>query len=710
MAVRILFLLCDAFGVGGTVRTTFSLASALAAIGHDVEVLSMFRSAERPVLPLDPAVRLRWLVETRPSHEDFAKDDPRQQQAARVFPLQEGRYKAFNLLVEQRARAYLYRSDAQVVISTRSGLIAYAAEFAPDHMIRIGQEHLTRRMNHKGLRAEMRRHYRRLDAFVTVTASDAEDYRTHHRFGRTRLLHIPNGVPAPQVAPSHGRTPLVVAAGRLAKGKRFDVLIRAFAKVSAAHPEWQMRIYGRGPLRDDLRALVAELGLHNRVLFMGVYSPLEPEWAKAAIAAASSDREAFGMTLVEAARCGAPVISTAAPHGPAEIVRDGVDGRLSPVGDPEAFADALLELVGDEPRRLAMGAAAREAAARFDPAVVAGAYHRLFTELAAAKTRPLRRCTDAAHRAGRRLRTAAAGSRGLPTGADGGSDELAFGPLTHTTATVGDVDVHPNGDLVVRLPAAVCRDGELSLVCRRSVELEHRYPLPSPAPGASQVQVVLRRGADGLTDGPWNLFLARPGDAGEPLVAGMRETRTLLDAPPEGPDGVHVRLPYRKQDGFLALRVWHRRVHAEVGDVHIGEETITVAGRLIGAAFGNHQPVLRLHSHTEPTHQREVPVEPLDPHRFQVSLPVELMIRQRGAETDRWQLRLFHDLALPAVRPGRLLDDVVDKRTAYAFPALTVADAELGPVRVQAQYTTANELSLLVEPAEPAQIRARAAS
>ena len=87
------------------------------------------------------------------------------------------------------------------------------------------------------------------------------------------------------------------------------------------------------------------------------------------------------MTIVEAMRCGVPVVSTDCPHGPAEIIHDGVDGRLVPVRDAPAFARALIQLIEDEPGRRRMAAAARENAARFDPASVAGRYEELFAGL-----------------------------------------------------------------------------------------------------------------------------------------------------------------------------------------------------------------------------------------------------------------------------------------------------------------------------------------
>jgi glycosyltransferase involved in cell wall biosynthesis len=385
--MKVLFLINDAFGIGGTIKTTFNLGAALAARGYDVEVLSTVRRRDVPMLPADPAIRLMSLVEGRPGHPDHEPDAPGRGQPTKIYPRSDYRSADYDGFVETRYQKYLRGSDADVVIATRPGLITYAAKFAGRHMVRIGQEHLTRGQHRKALRELMPRYIGKLDAFVTVAGRDAEDYRSALRLRKTRLLHIPNGIPEPGVPPSHGRAKLVVAAGRLIPSKRYDVLIRAFAKVVAERPDWQLRVYGDGKEAPALRELVLDLGLHNHVRMMGQYAPIEPEWAKASIAAVSADKEPFGMTLVEAMRCGVPVVSTDAPYGPGEILDDGVDGLLTPVGDPDALGDALLRLINDDGLRRSMAAAARTNSARYDPAPIAERYDELIHDLARGKRR-----------------------------------------------------------------------------------------------------------------------------------------------------------------------------------------------------------------------------------------------------------------------------------------------------------------------------------
>lgn len=179
---------------------------------------------------------------------------------------------------------------------------------------------------------------------------------------------------------------MVVAAGRLVPVKRFDLLIEAFALVAAERPDWTLRIYGKGEERERLRGLIDRLGLYNNVFLMGAVTPMEAEWVKGSIGAATSSFEPFGMTIVEAMRCGLPVVSTDCAYGPGEIISPGEDGRLVPVGNREALAGALLDLVRDDELRRRMGRAALENSQRYALAPVVAQAEGLFEELLAARS------------------------------------------------------------------------------------------------------------------------------------------------------------------------------------------------------------------------------------------------------------------------------------------------------------------------------------
>ncbi|MFI8366662.1 glycosyltransferase [Streptomyces sp. NPDC085466] len=382
--MRISFLLHNGYHYGGTIRTTFTLAEQLAE-RHEVEIVSVFRHRDHPLLGLPSGATLRHLVDLRENGPGYDGDHPDFHLPARVFPRGDGRWKQYSALTDARIGAYLRGVEADVLVGTRPGLNVHLARQAGPGPVRVAQEHLILDGHSRRLRRDIAHEYALLDLVTTVTEADARAYRRLGLPESVRVASVPNSVPAATVPPADPSARVVVAAGRLTRVKRFDVLIDAFAELAADHPDWSLRIYGSGDAAQDLRGALARQiearGLGGQVRLMGQVPSMEPEWAKGSVAAVTSEREAFGMTIVEAMRCGLPVVAADCPHGPREIVEDGVDGRLVPVGDPGAVARALRELMDDEELRAKAGRAALAAAERFDPARIAVCHEELWAGL-----------------------------------------------------------------------------------------------------------------------------------------------------------------------------------------------------------------------------------------------------------------------------------------------------------------------------------------
>ncbi|MYX52568.1 glycosyltransferase family 4 protein, partial [Streptomyces sp. SID8385] len=398
--MRISFLIHNAYGIGGTVRATHNLAAGLAE-QHEVEIVSVFRHREKPFLDHHPRVTLRHLVDTRTGTTGYEGDHPEHAIAAEDFPREDRRYHAYSMLTDRRIRAHLGASGADVVVTTRPGLTHHLARQGAAGAVRVGQEHLGLDAHTPALRRRLRTVYPRLDALTTATEADARAHRGRLRLPGVHVVVLPNAVPAPAGPPADPAARRIVAAGRLVPVKRYELLIRAFARVHALHPEWSLDICGDGERRAALAELVDELGLTGHVRLRGAVNPMEEAWTGGSVAAVTSRWESFGMTVVEAMRCGVPVVAVDCPHGPREIITDGVDGLLVRSAGPDALAEALLSLVGDENLRHSMGRAALASAARYSPAAVAERCSDLFTSLAARRGRSgaAARLRGSAHRA-----------------------------------------------------------------------------------------------------------------------------------------------------------------------------------------------------------------------------------------------------------------------------------------------------------------------
>lgn len=680
--VKISFLIHTIYGIGGTIRTTLNLAEELAD-RHEVEIVSVFRHRDIPIFAIDSRITVVPLVDTRPASPGNEKKHPLHLEPAELFPRSEARYKEYSRLTDERVQAHYSRSDADVVIGTRPGLVAYAAQFGPEGAVLIGQEHMTHNHHKPELRAEMYGHLTRLDAFVTVSEGDAASYREQMPLPGTRVLAIPNSVPEPMVAPSDTSGTTVVAAGRLASEKQYQVLIEAFGKVVAVRPEWTLRICGWGNQKDRLRRRIDELGLYNSVHLMGPRSPIEPEWVKGAIAVSTSRHESFGMTLVEAMRCGLPVVSTDCDYGPREIIEDGVDGLLVPVGDADAVAGALLKLIDDEELRRRMGAAAQRNARRFAPGPVAKLYEELFAELGAA---------TASRGSGERLAPAA-----------GEGEE--FTP-------VADCAVTEDGGLTVTLiPRGGRRLGkgvELQLVCNHPDAAVEARRFAFDAEGRAAVPA----GAD-LPEGAWTCQAELPDGERVALATRAVDQRGSMHVasrtPADGP--VRNLVPYTKQ-GVLALRSWARPVHAEVGEIRLARQKITVSGRLFAPGAPAGDPVLLLRRRGSAPAELTFPGDREGSDGFRVTVPCAAPANAQAEPHDVWDLWLRYAPDAEPVRLARVLDDVWEKGSVFPYPGtdlrkkrplarLRAVARRLGGkpqerVTVKVFYSAANELVLNV--------------
>jgi len=144
-----------------------------------------------------------------------------------------------------------------------------------------------------------------------------------------------------------GEPPVILAAGRLTPLKDFTTLVRAFA-LARKERRARLMILGEGKDRAQLEALVRELGLEEDVALPGFVENPYHYMKRAAVFVLSSRWEALPTVLIEAMACGCPVVSADCPSGPAEILENGKWGRLVPVGDTKALADAIIKAL-EEP-------------------------------------------------------------------------------------------------------------------------------------------------------------------------------------------------------------------------------------------------------------------------------------------------------------------------------------------------------------------------
>ena len=217
------------------------------------------------------------------------------------------------------------------------------------------------------------------DAVVALTHRQADDLQED--LPGLEVHVIPNMIdPVPHDLVAQ-RDPLrVVQLGRLDSVKRVDHAMRAVGIAARTVPGLHLEVYGRGPELAHLLALRSELGLDEVVSFPGFTDDPIEVLAGAAASIMTSRREGFGLAVAESLAAGTPVVTYDVDYGPAELVEDGVNGRVVEDGSIEQLAAALVEVVADAEGWRRMSLAAPRAAERLRPDVVAAQWLELARE------------------------------------------------------------------------------------------------------------------------------------------------------------------------------------------------------------------------------------------------------------------------------------------------------------------------------------------
>lgn len=329
MKRKISILLPDLRG-GGAERVSIDLAYELDRIGYDVEFLLMQASGD-----------LLNEAKNRFSVVDLAAPRMRLVLGALVRHLRNRRPTAllammWPLTVIAPIAQRLSRHHCKVLVSEHGILSAQYRDWGSAHRLL--------------LRGSASLGYRLADHRIGVSAGVSNDMATLSGMRRDLFEVIYNPVsprskPAKAVlervnelwtVPSGAR---ILTVGTMKTVKNHPLLLRAFSKLD--RPDARLMFVGDGSGREVLLPLAQELGVAERVILAGFHQDPTPYYNTADLFVLSSDYEGFGNVIVEAMACGTPIVSTDCPSGPGEILQGGQYGRLVPVGDEFALAEAI---------------------------------------------------------------------------------------------------------------------------------------------------------------------------------------------------------------------------------------------------------------------------------------------------------------------------------------------------------------------------------
>jgi len=226
---------------------------------------------------------------------------------------------------------------------------------------------------------------------ISVARCDMAVFQTdgaRREYGRwlpvnTRIVPNPCYVRSQLVREVPIGPPVISAGGRLVKEKGFECLVRAFALVHRTHPDASLVIYGDGPERSAICALVEDLDLAEVVSLYGAVNDLGALIVDSTLFVLSSEFEGLPNTLIEAMVLGIPVVATdCRPGGARFLTRDGsIGGPLVPVGDTVALADSIDWVLDHSEEAELLGRAGKQIAVDYSPKWVVREWLGMFAAL-----------------------------------------------------------------------------------------------------------------------------------------------------------------------------------------------------------------------------------------------------------------------------------------------------------------------------------------
>lgn len=227
------------------------------------------------------------------------------------------------------------------------------------------------------------KYYRHCDYWLGISRGIC-DYLVRGGMPAERVFHIPNFADESEVEPlprdsfdTPTDRPLLLAAGRLHTNKGFDTLLKALAKV----PDAILWLSGAGPEEQSLKRLCEQLGLRERVRFLGWREDVTALMRTADIFICPSRHEGLGSVVMESWAHGCPIIATDS-QGPGELIESGVTGIITPVDQPDPLADAIIGLISDDVARKQLSETAlSHYRAHYSRSVIIDQYLDLFSVL-----------------------------------------------------------------------------------------------------------------------------------------------------------------------------------------------------------------------------------------------------------------------------------------------------------------------------------------
>lgn len=371
--MKIIYFIEGTFNSGGIERIVTGKANQLAANGHEVIIVTTDQNGRPDFFPLKGIRRIDFNLMYRTKEKNIIKEYFR-------------RRKLINK-EKQLIKALVKDLQPDIMIST----FRYENHILPklkDKSIKLAEIHFQRwyrlarkrigiyKWIDKVLSYQDLRHAKKFDRFITLTEEDRNNWE-----GLKNIEVINNFIEKKTEKPANLNAKSIIAIGRLSYQKGFDRLIEAWRIVKKHYPDWNLNIYGDGPLKDDLIDRIKKYSLEDTIKIHPVTENIHKKYLESSFLVMSSRYEGMPMVMLEAMEAGLPIVSFDFKCGPKDLIKEGENGFLVKDGDIEGLANAIIRLIENPKIRQSFGQKSFEMATQYYPDIIMEKWERLFKDL-----------------------------------------------------------------------------------------------------------------------------------------------------------------------------------------------------------------------------------------------------------------------------------------------------------------------------------------
>jgi glycosyltransferase involved in cell wall biosynthesis len=354
--MKILFVIRGLSNSGGMERVSTILINELAERGYEMGVVAYQRS--NIFFELHPSVKAHFLYnKTKDKRGGVTRDISRRIELKKLYKLE--------------------KPDLIILVGSRYGLINIPHS---GDIPKITWEHFNVAHKSSWLHSLARRLAAKTSTIVTLTKQDAVNYQK--KYGAKHTLCIPNPISVDNREKSPLTQKNVLAIGRLARQKGFDMLLNVWKKTKNSKKGWKLKIVGMGKEKqiNEYITLIDKYNIGSSVELLPPTKNIAAIYQNASVFVLSSRWEGLPLVLIEAQAMGLPSVSFDCETGPNEIIIDNQTGFLISCFDEEKMAEKLDLLMENEDMRQAFSKAAIEQSKKFSPSAFFDKWEKLIAK------------------------------------------------------------------------------------------------------------------------------------------------------------------------------------------------------------------------------------------------------------------------------------------------------------------------------------------